>query len=80
MKNVIAPLLLAAAPALAGSEHFAYDPDRTPLNTKQFDDLVQQVVDMRRGADLLLARPSSANSPSTSAPRRRRRTGPSRPA
>ena len=34
-----------------------YVPDRTPLNTKQFDDLVQQVVDMRRGADLLLARP-----------------------
>jgi len=34
-----------------------YTPDRTPLNTKQFDDLVQQVVDMRRGADLLLARP-----------------------
>jgi dienelactone hydrolase len=31
--------------------------DRTPLNEKQFDDLVQQVVDMRRGADLLLARP-----------------------
>ena len=34
-----------------------YVPDRTPLNEKQFDDLVQQVVDMRRGADLLLARP-----------------------
>jgi dienelactone hydrolase len=34
-----------------------YVPDRTPLNTKQFDDLVQQVVDMRRAADLLLARP-----------------------
>ena len=34
-----------------------YVPDRTPLNAKQFDDLVQQVVDMRRGADLLLARP-----------------------
>ncbi len=33
-----------------------YTPDRTPLNAKQFDDLVQQVVDMRRGADLLLAR------------------------
>ncbi|HEY3349530.1 MAG TPA: hypothetical protein VGM13_07140 [Thermoanaerobaculia bacterium] len=31
--------------------------DRTPLNEKQFDDLVQQVVDMRRGADFLLARP-----------------------
>jgi len=31
--------------------------DRTPLNEKQFTDLVQQVVDMRRGADLLLARP-----------------------
>jgi dienelactone hydrolase len=31
--------------------------DRTPLNEKQFDDLVQQVVDMRRGADLLLSRP-----------------------
>lgn len=34
-----------------------YVPDRTPLNAKPFDDLVQQVVDMRRGADLLLARP-----------------------
>lgn len=34
-----------------------YVADRTPLNAKQFDDLVQQVVDMRRGADLLLARP-----------------------
>ena len=34
-----------------------YVADRTPLNEKQFDDLVQQVVDMRRGADLLLARP-----------------------
>jgi dienelactone hydrolase len=34
-----------------------YVPDRAPLNAKQFDDLVQQVVDMRRGADLLLARP-----------------------
>ena len=32
-------------------------PDRTPLNAKQFDDLVQQVVDMRRAADLLIARP-----------------------
>lgn len=34
-----------------------YVPDQTPLNAKQFDDLVQQVVDMRRGTDLLLARP-----------------------
>jgi dienelactone hydrolase len=34
-----------------------YVPDRTPLNEKQFDYIVQQVVDMRRGADLLLARP-----------------------
>jgi dienelactone hydrolase len=34
-----------------------YVPDRTPMNEKQFTDLVQQVVDMRRGADLLLARP-----------------------
>lgn len=34
-----------------------YVADRTPLNEKQFDDLVQQVVDMRRGADLLLSRP-----------------------
>ena len=34
-----------------------YVPDRTPLNEKQFNDLVQQVVDMRRAADLLLARP-----------------------
>jgi dienelactone hydrolase len=33
-----------------------YVPDKTPLNAKQFDDLVQQVVDMRRGADLLLGR------------------------
>ena len=34
-----------------------YVTDRTQMNAKQFDDLVQQVVDMRRGADLLLARP-----------------------
>jgi dienelactone hydrolase len=34
-----------------------FTPDKTPLNEKQFVDLVQQVVDMRRGADLLLARP-----------------------
>jgi dienelactone hydrolase len=34
-----------------------YVADRTPLNEKQFDDLVQQVVDVRRGADLLLSRP-----------------------
>ena len=33
-----------------------YTADRTPLNEKQFEDLVQAVVDMRRGADLLLAR------------------------
>src|SRR5690242_17579876 len=30
--------------------------DKTPLNTRQVDDLVQAVIDMRRGADLLLAR------------------------
>lgn len=30
--------------------------DRTPLNEQQISDLVQQIVDMRRGADLLLAR------------------------
>ena len=34
-----------------------FTPDRTPLNEKQFEDLVQQVVDMRRAVDLLLARP-----------------------
>ncbi|HYM61274.1 MAG TPA: hypothetical protein VEZ11_10310 [Thermoanaerobaculia bacterium] len=34
-----------------------YVADRTPMSPKQFTDLVQQVVDMRRGADLLLARP-----------------------
>lgn len=33
-----------------------YVQDKTPLNEKQFTDLIQQVVDMRRGADLLLAR------------------------
>jgi dienelactone hydrolase len=31
--------------------------DRTPLNEQQITDLVQQIVDMRRSADLLLARP-----------------------
>jgi dienelactone hydrolase len=31
--------------------------DNTPLNEQQITDLVQQIVDMRRGADLLLARP-----------------------
>jgi dienelactone hydrolase len=30
--------------------------DRTPLNEQQVTDLIQAVVDMRRGADLLLAR------------------------
>jgi dienelactone hydrolase len=30
--------------------------DTTPLNTQQIDVLVQQVINMRRGADLLLAR------------------------
>src|SRR6266480_2167742 len=30
--------------------------DKAPLNQQQVTDLVQQVVDMRRGADLLLAR------------------------
>jgi len=31
--------------------------DRTPLNEKQTTDMVQAVVDMRRGIDLLFARP-----------------------
>jgi dienelactone hydrolase len=31
--------------------------DSTPLNTQQVTDLIQQIVDMRRGADLLLSRP-----------------------
>ena len=31
--------------------------DPTPLNEQQATDLVQQIVDMRRGADLLVARP-----------------------
>src|SRR5258705_12415467 len=30
--------------------------DRTPLNEQQATDMVQQVIDMRRGLDLLLAR------------------------
>src|SRR6266852_7721502 len=30
--------------------------DKTPLNQQQVTDLIQQIVDMRRGADLLLAR------------------------
>jgi dienelactone hydrolase len=33
-----------------------YVADNTPLNEKQATDMVQQVVDMRRGLDLLLAR------------------------
>ena len=33
-----------------------YVPDNTPLNEKQVTDTVQQVVDFRRGVDLLLAR------------------------
>lgn len=32
--------------------------DRTPLNQKQLDDRVQTIVDARRGADVLLARPA----------------------
>jgi dienelactone hydrolase len=31
--------------------------DPTPLNQQEATDLIQQIVDMRRGADLLLARP-----------------------
>jgi len=34
-----------------------YVPDKDPLSDKQVDDLVQQVVDLRRAADLLLSRP-----------------------
>lgn len=34
-----------------------YVPDEDPLSAKQIDDLVQMVVDVRRGADLLLGRP-----------------------
>ena len=33
-----------------------YVPDNTPLNEKQATDMVQQVIDFRRGVDLLLAR------------------------
>jgi pimeloyl-ACP methyl ester carboxylesterase len=33
--------------------------DRTPLNEKQLDDRVQTILDVRRGADLLLARPDA---------------------
>src|SRR5271169_5410929 len=31
--------------------------DPTPLNQQEATDLIQQIVDMRRGADLLLSRP-----------------------
>jgi dienelactone hydrolase len=34
----------------------AHVEDKSPLNEQQVTDLVQQIVDMRRGADLLLAR------------------------
>jgi len=34
-----------------------YVPEKDPLSSKPIDDLVQSVVDVRRGADLLLARP-----------------------
>jgi dienelactone hydrolase len=34
-----------------------YVPDKDPLSVQDVDNLVQQVVDIRRGADLLLARP-----------------------
>ncbi len=34
-----------------------YVADKDPLSVKQIDDLVQMVVDVRRGADLLLGRP-----------------------
>jgi dienelactone hydrolase len=34
-----------------------YVEDKDPLSSQQIDDLVQEVVDIRRGADLLLARP-----------------------
>jgi dienelactone hydrolase len=44
--------LLADGP-IARPGHVA---DRKPLNDQQFTDMVQQVTDLRRGADLLLAR------------------------
>ncbi len=34
-----------------------YVPDKDPLSVQDVDNLVEQVVDIRRGADLLLARP-----------------------
>ncbi len=34
-----------------------YVPDKDPLSAQQVEDLVQMVVDVRRGADLLLSRP-----------------------
>lgn len=34
-----------------------YIADKDPLSSKQIDDLVQSVVDIRRGADLVLSRP-----------------------
>lgn len=34
-----------------------YVPGKEPLSSKEIDDLIQMVVDIRRGADLLLARP-----------------------
>jgi dienelactone hydrolase len=34
-----------------------YVPDKDPLSAKQIEDLVQMVVDVRRGADLLVSRP-----------------------
>jgi len=34
-----------------------YVPDKDPLSPKQVDELVQQVIDIRRAADLLLSRP-----------------------
>jgi len=48
----VASLLIDFPQARAG-----YVADKDPLSVKQVDDLVQMVVDIRRGADLLLARP-----------------------
>jgi dienelactone hydrolase len=48
----VASLLIDFPIARAG-----YVEDKDPLSSKQVDELVQMVVDIRRGADLLLSRP-----------------------
>ncbi|HEY3384369.1 MAG TPA: hypothetical protein VGK32_21635 [Vicinamibacterales bacterium] len=53
---VAVSLLGAQSSSRELAARFDYD-TRAPLSEKQLDDRVQTILDVRRGADLLLARP-----------------------